>query len=373
MASGGQNIAPILTSTTFAITQPNQANQPGIYAPVNNMLIPIGATCNLTATSPNQNNPIVSWNWSGGSDYDTYQPGSAMNPPSVPMPSPENPSDSTGSYAFIASPVLGNNYSVTVNVSYKDGTGGYAQLNFTMCEPTGTLAVKQDGSFIYGTIQGTNQLTARFTQNNNIQISMSASLGNVPSGSFMILQIIDDIDIQVVDQNGATWLLANDQTFTQLANQGNFNGPLIDAQLGQTGYNLQYLDATSGSILNAPNSCYWSLPDANGNTSVPAGNNGAPYMSDNPNYTTIAGMQSLSLSESFTDYLMFQSSLQGSVWIALSELNWSWSATTVAGQPGGDGIPTTDAFSSEPSGSAAFPPWVNTGQSLLAAGVQKTP
>ncbi len=90
-------------------------------------------------------------------------------------------------------------------------------------------------------------------------------------------------------------------------------------------------------------------------------------MQDGPGYNTPVPAQTLTVNEAFTDYLMFQSGVQGSVWIALSQLSWSWTAATAAGQGKVNGVPTT-GNASTPSGAAAFPSWVNTGTNILANG-----
>jgi hypothetical protein len=90
-------------------------------------------------------------------------------------------------------------------------------------------------------------------------------------------------------------------------------------------------------------------------------------MEDTPFFTTPAGAKTPSVDESFTDYLMFQSRIQGSVWIALSQLTWSCSASTQADQPTAHGALTTSS-ATEPSGSACFPPWANTAVNLISEG-----
>ena len=57
-------------------------------------------------------------------------------------------------------------------------------------------------------------------------------------------------------------------------------------------------------------------------------------MADDPYFTSPANAQSMGVLESFSDYLMYKPNIQGSVWIALSELDWELSATVTAGQAG---------------------------------------
>ncbi len=138
----------------------------------------------------------------------------------------------------------------------------------------------------------------------------------------------------------------------------NVNGNLIDN--GQSNsWNYQF--AYNGSDYN-------SYPVSAGQK-IPAAGVANPTTSDPPSTTlpnAINGntVTSISRSDNFSIYIMFQSNIQGSVWIAVSQLNWSWSVSV--SQQGGawpNPNPTPQpnpGSSTTPAGAKAFPTWVNT-------------
>ena len=106
---------------------------------------------------------------------------------------------------------------------------------------------------------------------------------------------------------------------------------------------------------------------------IPAAGVNAPTMQDDPSSNipnTINGntVTAVSRTDNFSLYVMFMSNVQGSVWLAVSQLNWSWSVS-VSQQGGGWPNPNpteqpNPGNSTTPAGTNAFPPWVNTSEAF---------
>ena len=97
------------------------------------------------------------------------------------------------------------------------------------------------------------------------------------------------------------------------------------------------------------------------NRSLPDPDIGTPEFSDSPNSLGNSGpLQQLKQADSFSTYLMYKPT--GGVWIALKQIDWSWSET--ATKSGGSWTAPTSAqpapTSKTPSGDDVFPTWVNT-------------
>ena len=93
-------------------------------------------------------------------------------------------------------------------------------------------------------------------------------------------------------------------------------------------------------------------------------------MEDDPEVVTFTqANQSLNVTENFSVYLMYLSNLPGSVWIAISQMNWSWSVNaTRTNLPRNVAQPAP--MESYPLGETAFPMWVDTTPNFVAKGPQ---
>lgn len=371
MGSGGgePDLPPSLDSYTFGIEPVD--NDPGVYEAYGNTPIPIGASCALSATSPyGEENPIVAWDWSGGSAYNAYASGPASGEPypNVPQPAPSPPATSNQTYGFIVVPTPdGIPYQVSVTVTYQSGTSSEAYLNFYVDTgaPQGSLSVKNPGTETVDP-QGAVMVDA----NDPVQFSASFSVDQWTGGSFMFMQIlITDVSTSV-DKSGQSWYIANTAAF-QNANNQNFNGPLLDAPNTRLAVNYGYYD--NGYDYS------WHLSVPSGKSAIPQPGLVAPYVSDSPrtNAPDPANDQSLRTKDTFSTYLMYKSDIQGSVWIAISKINWSWDETaTNSGNGRWTGTPSqlTPGGATVPDGPAAFPyyppgpnnvSWVNTAGNYL--------
>jgi hypothetical protein len=347
--NGGFDQPPNLSSGTFAITQPDPVGQPGVYEPATGNPIPIGAVVALTATSPGP--AITSYSWVGGSPYSTYVSTPAANPPPASQPAPTAPLGTGQSYGFIVS-VSNISYGVTIEVTYQGGGYGFAYLNFKSVEPTGSLAVQALGTQTASSQGGVLSVGL----DPGIQISTTATVGQYTGGQFMFMQIVDSDTRNGTDANNVGWFMSNTANFQG----GAFNRNLNDDG-GVLGYTYLYANKAAYS---------WLLSVNSGNTTIPTAEWDPPYMVDSPSQTA-QGDQTLSVTDSFSTYLMYQPNMQGSVWIALSQINWSWSATATAGQQVQNSPQPNPGDPTTPSGAACFPTWVNLSSSYLAAGWQQ--
>ncbi|QEH36418.1 hypothetical protein OJF2_49820 [Aquisphaera giovannonii] len=168
--------------------------------------------------------------------------------------------------------------------------------------------------------------------------------------------------MQILTYNKATATAGNTTYYKQnnidyrTARGPNFNGNLVDG--GNWNYWYSY---NGGQDVNS------TVVPASG--SIPATGVSAPTTSDAPesnlpNVINGKPVTAASISSNFSMYLMFKSLVQGSVWLAVSQLNWSWSVS-VSQQGGAWPNPnpkqqTAPGNSTTPAGAGAFPPWVNT-------------
>ncbi|MFI5456063.1 MAG: hypothetical protein ACHRXM_11495 [Isosphaerales bacterium] len=341
---------PNLTSLTFGITKTG----PGQYQAQDP--IAIGASSVMQATTPygsNGNGTIVVASWSGGTDYGSYLSVPATNaPPGSESVQPSNPAAQT--YGFIVDSNL-RQYTETVVVDYAAEGVGTSTLTFTSVAPTGRLAVQQVGTQSFTT--GGGSVTVQLSP--PIQIKFTASTGPNTGGQFMIMQIIDSIYRQYLDSTNQSWYLTNGPAFPAL------NGPLKDnsATWPSIGYPLAY-----GGV-----GILYAALRLGPNDAIPASGLAAPYLQDTPSQSVAISYNTVSARDSFSDYLMFKSNIQGSVWIALSQIDWNWHATAinVAGTWGGPNSPQPNPTGPTiPTGAAVFPSWVNTGQAFVATPFQ---
>ena len=356
-SGGGYNGPPMLTSYTFNIYQPDpedpgkyEAGWPGTQEP-----IPIGAVVALSATSPGPT--ITSYAWSGGT-YTGYFGAPASAAPTVSQAAPTAPVTTGSTYSFIVSQP-DNEYTVTLNVQYQGGGQGTATLTFDSVQPSGALAVQAVGTQTFTT----TATTVGVTLSPPIQISFTASTGPNSAGQFMILQIVTSANFMFVDELGATWHIRNN---VNIPGVGNFNGPLHDdspVYADTLGFPFNYGPPPPGQ----PVLQYVSLT-AQPNTSIPSGGYANPYTSDSPSdFTVSINSKGVTETQSVSIYLMYQPNIQGSAWIALSQINWTWTETATntgpPGEPSWIGTSTAQPAPTgptQPSGAAAFPPWVNT-------------
>jgi hypothetical protein len=352
-SGGGYSGPPNLISGTFGI-EPIAGDPPWSFGADNP--VPIGAEVYLTATSPGPT--ITSWNWSGGT-YGSYLTGigSAGSQPPPSQSAPTAPVGTFQSYGFIVSEP-NTSYTVTVSVTYVGGGVGGAALTFSTVAPTWTLSVQQVGTQSATVIAPiiSVQLSPP------IQINATTTVGPNTNGQFMFMQIINSANAEYADDHGVPWHRDNGVDFPD------YDGPLIDdGNPSALGYPYRY----QGS---PPNNYSWHLPDANGNNMIPTGNWSNPYMSDLPAFAPDlpdgGEPQVVSDSGSFSTYLMYMPEIQGSIWIGLAMVNWSWSETATP-----NGGPTTQqpapTVTPALSGLAAFPTWVNTGSSYLTQPFQE--
>ncbi len=343
---------PTLDSGNFGIYEPFPDTQPGTYSADDGNPIPIGATVQLTASSPyGEENPITSWSWSGGSEWGGYfgtPAGEAIPSQSAP-PAP----NTTGrTYQFIVDPTP-QVYDVIVEVTYSYGGDSSAELLFQSDAPTGSIsATKPLGSQTWSYVPGEDG-GIKVMLNPKINLNFTATTDGYTAGQFALLQIVTNTK-QTYTAANTTWYVQNNINYPP--NGPNFNGNLIDnGQSGSWDHQFDYNGAQKDSLT------------VGASQSIPATGVNAPTTSDGPSLTlpnTINGntVTSVSRSDNFSIYLMYQSDMENSVWIAVSQLNWSWSVS-VSQQNYGQPNPTPQpdpGNSSPPSGASAFPTWVNT-------------
>jgi hypothetical protein len=336
------NGPPNLTSGTFPI----QKTASGQYQAISP--IPIGAMAALISSSPGP--AITSYTWSGGT-YTGYVGGFATNAAPPSQASPTTPLATGQSYGFIVSQP-NQAYSVELTVTYQGGGMGTATVTFNSVAPMGKLAVDTAGTQTWSV---TGAL-ATVNLSPPIVISATATVGQYTAGQFMFLQIVDSTIRSYISNTGQSWYTANTPAFP------GFGGPLIDSD-STIGYSYVYNSKVGFS---------WSLP-TNGNNSLPGS---APFMTDGPGASTDIDYSQVGAMDAFSTYLMYEPNIQGSVWIALSEVDWSWSdtATNAGGTWTGSTVPQpTPAGPSQPTGIAAFPPWVNTTSAFKQVPYQKGP
>ena len=198
---GNEDLPPILTSTTFDINELNPVSDPGVYQPDPANMIPIGASVVLTATSPyGQDNPITTWDWSGGTNYENYFSTPANQTSQDSQDAPIAPDPSAETYGFIVDSTTPQLYGVNVNVAYALGGKSSAELLFQSDAPTGSLAIKQLGTQTFSTTTIPGYVTILLSP--GIDISATASTDNYTAGQFMFMQIINTNYRQYTNFNG---------------------------------------------------------------------------------------------------------------------------------------------------------------------------
>ena len=318
----------------------------------------------------------MTYAWRGGTNYSFYTslPAGAGTPLSMSLE--QNVVTNQGTYKFIVDS-MPRQYTISLHVTYQNGATGDATLTFTSDAPTGSLGVAAKG--IVTTI--TTSTNATVTVGNlktgspaPMIVNFTASTDQYTSGQFMIMQIINHVYCQYTDNTGQSWYETNDSRFP------GFDGPLHDANA--LAYFVFYGPPPNKWVWplnqNPPNPgilTYYSL-SVTQSTPVPGPHYLAPYMVDSPLLSVPINYGSVTLSDDFSDYLMYKSDSGNSVWIAVSQLGWSFSATATnaAGMwMGPTNQPVTVSGPTKPSGAAAFPPWVNTAQAFIDLGFSKGP
>jgi hypothetical protein len=323
--------------------------EPGIYNVSNP--VPVGKVAFIMSASPS-NQPgysITSYSWGGGTSYSSYVSGSASAPAPLNQVLGENVAANQANYQFIidATP---QTYSITLDVTYQNLASGAATLTFESDAPTGSLSVSKVGSQTWTTAYKAGFVTVILGPGINIQAT--ASTDQYTGGQFMFMQNVESIYCQFTDPApGGTWFIQNNINWNNADPEFNFDGPLTD-----DGSTLGYGDTYQGSKQSS-----WPIA---GGSSVPVGSETPPTMGDSPYFSAELNALSLTATMSFTTYLMYQSSMANSVWIALSDIGWSWSETVAS--TGGVWPAPSPTQQPEPqgpftpSGGAAFPEWVNT-------------
>jgi hypothetical protein len=243
-------------------------------------------------------------------------------------------------------------------VHYQLGGVGTAELDFTSVKPTGALAVQDRGTQTWTYTPGL--ITVKL--NPPIQLNFGASTDADTAGTFMIMQIVTSTLGQYTNFTPQTYCLKNDIDLSGNTNppdpSRNFNGLLIDNGAdGNIRVPIKYMGIQNDSIHLGVNS-FVPVPPWN-----------FPYMEDYPSFQVPDDFNAKTITEtgSFSTYLMYKADMQGSVWIALSKIDWTWTeratnnGTAQNPQWTGDGpskqpAPTGPTM---PAGAAAFPTWVN--------------
>jgi hypothetical protein len=173
----------------------------------------------------------------------------------------------------------------------------------------------------------------------------------------MFMQILNSTTKQYANFNGQTYYKKNNIDWSGGTDPTrNFNGPLLDPGVNNAvGFGFEYAGNTVSSL------------PLDAGSSVPVPPWAAPSTSDTPSFQVPDDFspKTVTATDSFSMYLMYQSNVQSSVWIALSELDWSWTETATnngtATNPQWTGSQSQQpgATTKKPSGAAAFPTWVN--------------
>lgn len=310
--------------------------------------VPIGTVTFITVSDPAPGYNIQTIAWSGGTTYSGYFSAPATQTPFGGQELEQNVATTTSNYIFIVDS-MAKTYTINVNVTYTNGAKGSSTLTFTSVRPTGNLTVSQVGT---QTVSGTvNPGQVTVLLNPGIKIQATASTGPNTAGDFMLMQVIDTVEKKLTTDQGQNRFVRNDIVVGNEA----FNGPLIDNGASNTiGYDVT--SQASGGPLN------WSLGP---NSSMPVAPAAPPEMIDNPQFGVPSSYLMVAENESFSTYLMYKpSGPPAGVWIALSQVDWSWSKS--ASRPvGGNWTTTPDSqqpnpTNTTPGGAAAFPTWVNT-------------
>jgi len=328
---------------TFGI----QMTAPGQYQAT--ATVPISAVAGLTASL----NGTTGWSWSNTvTSYVGYFSAEAGQPAPVSQAPVKAPVTNINSYGFIVGPTGNQQYTVTCTATYPNGSGT-ATLTFTSsAAPTGSISVTQLGSQTWTSTPG-NGGEITLILNPPIKFSFTATNNTNVGGEFALMQIITYTRSTATAGN-TLWFKQNNIDYTPTGGP-NFNGNLVDG--GNWDYEYLYNGTASDST------------EVAASQTIPAAGVNAPTAMDNPSGlvpNTINGttVTAVSRTDNFSLYVMFRSNVQGSVWMAVSQLNWSWSVSV--SQQGGawpNPNPTPQpnpGNSTTPAGTDAFPPWVNT-------------
>lgn len=291
--------------------------------------VPIGAVITVLPQSPDSGYTVQSATWSGGTNYSNYVSQDAGNPPPASQTVGTGVATNQLTYGFIAdsSPRA---YTVSANVVYTNGAKGTSTITITTQAPTVSFSTFDQGTTNYypplsvpqvgggAAIQYDNWAKkgngpANVPDNSGVrfQATTSTTLG----GSFMFLQTVQPRETFVIKVNGVT----RNWTWTD-----GIGGTALDTWSG--GNTLSYsTDSTSDS----PNVSQWNM-NAN---ALPQKNK----LSDTPYavWSNATEVQSLQIGSgippgggppapvTFQTYLMYRGS--GGVWVAVAELDWSYS------------------------------------------------
>jgi hypothetical protein len=291
-------------------------------------------------------------------------------------------------------------YSIDVKVTYVGGDSGETVITFNSKAPTGTLTMLGQGTTVL-TIRGTG-LQYRDTKNNQNPDGITIQATTAPisyqlnggtayiTGNFMFMQTVNASN---------SYTNTAGQTFIQ---NSPTSAPSIDNGVPGDGAQLGHEAAPTGGAPAAgfpigggfPGGAGWTLPVTQGNPPVTVTN--ASYIfADTPSISAPAGINNLGSMtvgstggnpavpggnpETFTLYLMYQAQ-SGGVWVALASVNWGWGGNATSS----NGM-TLDAGTLHPSdsgtanitqpvtGTAAFPTWTGSTQTVFTNGWQQQP
>jgi hypothetical protein len=318
--------------------------------------LPVGAIGTYTVIDPPGGWQIdtKTIQWSGGTNYKSYFTDAAtttvtQDPSLQAVQLVSGVATTNAQYAFIVGAAQ-QSYTITVNCSYVNPNGGAdiaappTTVTFSSVRPT-VASISGAGGFQSFYTTKTSAILG-YSSNNTPWIN-TLGYGNVISawtqtgqfgGSFMFMQLWN-FRYSWTTGAGVSQHISNAGGGVNLDNG-------VPALNGAPASNLPI-----GMALDQPNSGDgWSLTANDGplqtETSDPATLNepiGDLYMSVN--------------TVSYYTYLMYMPT--GGVWVALAELQWSWtgSATNTPPWPGNSAMAVTGGTASTPAGTAAFPSW----------------
>ncbi len=325
--------------------------------------LPVGAYAKFTVLLSAQGwtvNPATI-QWSGnGTDYQSYffDPATSkvsQDPYLQAVKLVKGVATTNDLYSFIVG-AKQQQYTITVNCSYKDPNGGAdipappSTVTFSSVRPT-VATIQGNGGFqSFYTITAPPPTGAfiAYADNNN-PWKNGIGNGNVIEawtqtaqfgGTFMFLQLIDTY---------RGWTNSANASFHQ-SNVG--GGQNLDDGAG-------FL--TVGRQLDLP------YPPNGGPNSWPLGPNSNPTMAawhDPPSMDVPLNALYMKVSETYYTYLMYQPA--GGVWVALAELTWSLNQTAnnAPNWPGNSATTDNGGTVSTPTGDAAFPGWTYDTSSL---------
>jgi hypothetical protein len=316
--------------------------------------IPIGTIMTLEVMDPAPGYNIGKADWYGGNtNYNGYASGDATSPVNGGQSLGQGVNTTnTTSITYILDSTQ-STFTEFCSVDYDNGAHGLLQVTYTTDAPCGTLTASQVGTQTAGNVQGqAGQFAVALAP--PIQIQASASTDQFTAGDFMFLSILNKVYQAKIDALGQSSYRKND--YVNNRTNANFNGSLQDSETGQLGYGFYYRTAP-GPLQNVQMFSSFALA-ANG--SMPAAGTGTPEMQDQPSFQDFNTNQMMTVTESFSTYLMYRPT--GGVWIALDELDWNWTetATNATGVLTGPTSAQPAPTETMPSGANVFPTWVNT-------------